>query len=99
MDTLIKNFSPNYCSTVVKHTMDGKDVRFKIVAECGRCLDKSYSHLHIFIQTLNHDFVKVAMGDDIPNYNYVDYIWDEYTRIKKLKDNIKAAEDYIKKVF
>ena len=95
MDTLIKNFSPNYCATVVKHTMDGKDVRFKIVAECGN----SYSHLHIFIQTLNRDFVKVAMEDDIPDYNYVDYIWDEYTRIKKLKDNIKAAEDYIKKVF
>ena len=95
MDTLIKNFSPNYCSTVVKHTMDEKDVRFKIVAECGN----SYSHLHIFIQTLNRDFVKVAMGDDIPNYNYVDYILNEYTRIKKLKDNIKAAEDYIKKVF
>ena len=95
MDTLIKNFSPNYCSTVVKHTMDEKDVRFKIVAECGN----SYSHLHIFIQTLNRDFVKVAMEDDIPDYNYVDYIWNEYTRIKKLKDNIKAAEDYIKKVF
>ena len=89
MDTLIKNFSPNYCSTVVKHTIDEKDVRFKIVAECGN----SYSHLHIFIQTLNRDFVKVAMEDDIPDYNYVDYIWDEYTRIKKLKDNIKAAED------
>ena len=95
MDTLIKNFSPNYCSTVVKHTMDEKDVRFKIVAECGN----SYSHLHIFIQTLNRDFVKVAMEDDIPDYNFVDYILNEYTRIKKLKDNIKAAEDYIKKVF
>ena len=95
MDTLIKNFSPNYCATVVKHTMDGKDVRFKIVAECGVI----YSHLYIFIQTLNRDFVKVAMEDDIPDYNYVDYILDEYTRIKKLKDNIKAAEDYIKKVF
>ena len=99
MDTLIKNFSPNYCATVVKHTMDEKDVRFKIVAECGRCLDNSYSHLHIFIQTLNRDFVKVAMEGDIPDYNYVDYILDEYTRIKKLKGNIKAAEDYIKKVF
>ena len=40
-----------------------------------------------------------AMEGDIPDYNYVDYILDEYTRIKKLKDNIKAAEDYIKKVF
>ena len=86
MKTLIENYSPSYCSKVVKHTMDGKDVRFKIVAESDKC----YYRLSIFIQTLNNDFVKVAMEDDIPGYIYVNYV---------SKDNIKAAEDYIEKVF
>ena len=95
MKTLIKNYSPSYCSKVVRHTMDGKDERFKIVAECGNC----YSKLSISIQTLNKDFSVIATKEDIPSYIHVNYVWGECIKLKNLKDNIKAAEDYIKKVF
>ena len=95
MKTLIENYSSSYCSKVVRHVVDGKDERFKIVAECGNC----YSKLSISIQTLNKDFTVIATKEDIPGYIYINYVWAECIRIKNLKDNIKAAEDYIKKVF
>lgn len=95
MKTLIKNYAPSYCSEVVRHTMDGKDERFKIVAECGNC----YSKLSISIQTLNKDFSVIATKEDIPGYTHVNYVLSESIRCLNLKENIKAAKDYIKKVF
>lgn len=95
MKTLIENYKPKYCSKTIMHSFDGKDVRFKIVAKCGNC----YSELSIEIQTPNNDFKTIATKEDIPNYDYVDYVLTPDARLGKLRANIKAAEDYILKVF
>ena len=69
--------------------------KFKIVAENDNC----YSHLYVYIYTQNGDLAKVASEYDIPNYENVSYISSDNVRLLGNAKNIKAAEDYIKKVY
>lgn len=71
------------------------DNKFKIVAENAN----SYSHVTIYIHTHNGDLAQVASEYDIPNYEIVHYYADDNVRLRGNARNIKAAEDYIKKVF
>lgn len=71
------------------------DNKFKIVAENDNC----YSHLKIYIHTHNGDLAQVASEYDIPDYKGVSYISSDNVRLLGNRNNMKAAEEYIKKVF
>lgn len=71
------------------------DIKFKIVAEN----DNNYSHLKIYIHTHNGDLALIANEYDIPNYEKVLYYAKDNIRLSGNAKNIKAAEDYIKKVY
>lgn len=88
---LVKNESARYSSESILFG----DEKFKIVAENDNC----YSHLKIYRYTDNGDLCQVACCHDIPNYKHVNYIWDDSVRVLGNFTNIKAAEEYIKKVF
>ena len=88
----VRNESPSYSSETV--VLIGGE-KYKIVAENGN----AYSRLNIYRYTCNGDLGLIACCYDIPNYKHVDYIWSEATRLGFNRNNIKAAEEYIKKVF
>ena len=69
--------------------------KFKIVAENGN----SYSHLCIDAYTMNGDLCQVADEYDIPNYEAVSFLHPDDERLLGNRKNIKAAEEYIRKVF
>ena len=88
---LVKNESAIYSSETI---MFG-DKKFKIVAENGN----AYSRLNVYMYTQNGDLCQVAYSGDIPNYEYVYFISSDNVRLFGNRKNIKAAEEYIKKVF
>ena len=88
----VKNESPSYSSETIV-LISGE--KFKIVAKNGN----AYSSLNILRYTCNGDLGLIACCDDIPNYKHVDYIWDDFSRLAGNRKNMKAAEEYIKKVF
>lgn len=90
MKVLVSNSSVEYTSETIEY--NGK--KFKIRAENGN----SFSYLEIELYTPN-GLSSIACAYDIPNYQKVNYIWDDARRIRVSKENIKAAENYIKKIF
>ena len=92
IEVRVKNESPSYSSETV--VLVGGN-RYKIVAENGN----AYSRLNIYRYTRNGDLGQIACCYDIPNYNRVDYFWDDSRRLAGNRKNMEAAEEYIKKVF
>ena len=88
---LIKKESAKYSSESILFG----DNKFKIVAENDNC----FCHLTIYIHTHNGDIAQVASEYDIPNYKSVSYLSSDNVRLFGNVKNIKAAEDYIKKVY
>ena len=88
---LVSNESASYSSETIVYN----DNKFKIVAQNGNC----YSRMTVEIYTKNGDLGLLATQHDIPDYKYVDYTWDESKRRTGNKNNISAAENYIKKIF
>lgn len=88
---LIKKESAKYSSESILFG----DNKFKIVAENGN----AYSRLNVYMYTQNGDLCQVACSGDIPNYENVNYISSDNMRLFGNRKNIKAAEEYIKKVF
>lgn len=69
--------------------------RFKIVAENHNC----DWNVDIYMQTRNYDFTKIACKVDIPGVNPVSYASNDANRINGNENNIKAAIEFIEKVF
>ena len=88
---LIKKESAKYSSESISFGSN----KFKIVAEN----DNSYSHLSVYIYSQNGGIEKIACEYDIPNYKHVQYYSEDMVRCLGNANNIKAAENYIKKVF
>lgn len=77
-------------------SFNGEAVRFKVVAENHNC----DWNVDIYIQTKNYDFVKIACKNDIPDVNPVSYATtNNAIRINGNENNIKAAIEFIEKVF
>ena len=91
MKTLVSKYSRSYCSETIQQNGN----KFKIVSKN----DNSYSHLIIYSYTKNGDLEIIATEFDIPNYNFVDYIWSDDKRLDLSKKNIEAAKEYIFNVF
>ena len=90
IEVLVSNDSPSYSSESLVVVGGNK---YKIVAENGNC----YSHLKVYKYTHN-GIDQIACGCDIPDYNSVNYIWDDNKRMKGNMHNILAAEKYILKI-
>ena len=90
MKVLVSTSSAKYTSETIEYNGN----KFKIRAENGN----SFSYLRIELYTPN-GLSSIACEYDIPKYQGVHYIWDDARRIKVSKENIKAAENYIKKIF
>ena len=88
---LVKNESKSYSSEFI--LFGGK--KFKIEAEN----ENSYSHLSIYAYTMNGDIRQIANEYDIPNYKRVSFLNSDDERLLGNSKNIKAAEEYIRKVF
>lgn len=88
---LVKNESVTYSSESLVYG----DKKFKIVAENGNC----YSYLKVYTYTNDNNLCLVASSGDIPQYKKVDFIDKDEVRLLGNASNIKAAEEYIKKVF
>lgn len=91
IEILVSNESAGYSSETIAYNGN----KLKIVAQNGN----SYSHLAVYVYTKNGDLGQIANEYDIPGYKKVDYISSDSIRISGNKNNIKAAENYIKKVF
>lgn len=91
IEVLVNNDSPSYSSESL--VVVGSGNKYKIVAENGNC----YSHLKVYKYTHN-GIDQIACEYDIPNYNSVNYIWDDDKRMKGNTHNILAAEKYILKI-
>ena len=76
-------------------SFNGEATRFKIVAENHNC----DWNVDIYMQTRNYDFTKIACKVDIPGVNPVSYASNETIRINGNENNIKAAIEFIEKVF
>lgn len=76
-------------------SFNDETTRFKIVAENHNC----DWNVDIYIQTKNYDFAKIAWKADIPGVNYVSYAANDTDRINGNENNIKAAIEFIEKVF
>ena len=59
----------------------------------------AYSKLSIYAYTMDGGLCLVACSGDIPNCERVNYISSDNVRLLGNRKNIKAAEEYIKKVF
>jgi len=88
---LVNNESTSYSSESL--IVVGSGNKYKIVAENGNC----YSHLKVYKYTHN-GIDLIACEYDIPDYNRVDYIWDDDKRMRGNLNNILAAEKYILKI-
>ena len=88
---VFNNELPSYSSESL--VVVGSGNKYKIVAENGNC----YSHLKVYKYTHN-GIDQIACEYDIPNYNSVNYIWDDDKRMKGNTHNILAAEKYILKI-
>ena len=91
MKTLVEKKNFNYCSETL--TFNGH--KFKIVAENGN----SYSRLNIYYYTTSGELALVATKEDIPDYEYMDYIDSKEERLNGCLKNLKVAKAYIKKVW
>ncbi|MBP5457833.1 MAG: hypothetical protein J6Y37_15185 [Paludibacteraceae bacterium] len=91
MKKLVSNESGSYCSETVEH--NGR--KFKVVSRSGN----AYSHLEVYVYTVDGGLALIANEYDIPGYKYVDYVLSEMLRLPLHKGNVKAAEDYISRAF
>ena len=94
MKTLVKNLQPWYCSEVVEQNIIGGDIiKFKIECENsgGNC------YLKIYIISTN-GLGEIANQYDIPGYVRINGGQDN-VRLNLGEQNLKAAENWIKKVF
>ena len=88
---LVSNESASYSSETIEYN----DNKLKIVAQNGN----AYSHLNVYVYTNNNGLCQIANEYDIPGYKSVDYISDNTVRMNGNERNIKAAENYITKIF
>jgi hypothetical protein len=86
---------PSNSTTFLLASFNRESTRFKIVAENHNC----DWNVDIYIQTKNYDFAKIACKYDIPGVNPVSYVASEENRINGNENNIKAAIEFIEKVF
>lgn len=92
IETRISKMAPRYSSETV--VING-GLKFKIVAENDNC----YSRLRIYVYTNNGELAIVATEYDIPDYEKVNYFWDDNERLVGNRNNIIAAEKYIESVW
>ena len=91
MKTLVSNKKSSYVSETLLHN----GMKFKVVSSNGN----AYSRLEISVYTKNYDLSVIATANDIPGYEYVDYVWSDNVRLALSLKNIKAAKKYIEKVY
>ena len=95
VNILSETSTPHSSTKFLLVSFNGEAVRFKVVAENHNCT----WNVDIYIQTKNYEFAKIACKDDIPGVNSVSYVSNDTTRINGNENNIKAAIEFIQKVF
>ena len=92
---LSETMTAGHATEFVRVTVDGRDYRMKILMENGNC----YSRLMVYTVNVETGCHLLASAEDIPGYKSVEYYVSDAERIRGNKANIKAAKDWIKKVF